>query len=145
MQTVSEMIKANSAAAMTDDAELIRAIETALVCAHACVSCADACLGEKDVANLTRCIRLNADCGDVCGTTWRLLARQQQPEVDIVALQLEVCARACQRCAEECERHAKMHEHCRVCAQACRWCEQACRALLAKLPARGETESSLRH
>ena len=133
--TVSEMIKPSSRAAITDDAELIRAIETCLVCAHACVSCADACVGENDPRPLLRCIRLDLDCADISQATWRLLARQLEPELDVLALQLELCARACVKCAEECERHAGEHDHCRVCAETCRWCERACRALLAKVPA----------
>jgi hypothetical protein len=143
MHTVSEMIRTNSSAAITEDAELIRCIETCLVGAHASVACADACLGEKDVEALARCIRLNLDAGDVCEATWRLLARHQAPELDVIALQLELCARVCQKCAEECERHQQLHEHCRICAEACRWCEQACRALLSKLPARGEPASAV--
>src|SRR5690554_5492529 len=38
-------------------------------CAQACTACADACLSEDMVAELTKCIRTNLDCADLCETT----------------------------------------------------------------------------
>ena len=34
-------------------------------CAQTCTACANACLGEPDVADLVRCIRLNLHCADL--------------------------------------------------------------------------------
>jgi hypothetical protein len=104
-------------------------------CALACASCADACLGEKNVQNLVRCIRLNQDCADVCETTARLLTRHTEPHSPLLRRQLEVCEAACQACGAECEKHAHHHEHCRVCAEACRACAEACHAALQQVPA----------
>jgi len=85
---------------------------------------------EDTVEELRKCIRLNLDCADICGTTGRLLTRQTEYDAPTSKAQLESCREACRTCAEECERHAEMHEHCRVCAEECRRCEAACTELL---------------
>ena len=41
---------------------LVRAIEAAYGCAAVCRICADACLAEEMVKDLTQCIRLDLDC-----------------------------------------------------------------------------------
>ena len=53
-------------------------------CAATCTSCADADLGEGDVQELVRCIRLCLDCADVCDATGRIVvppdrARSRRP------------------------------------------------------------------
>src|SRR5688572_14053673 len=102
--------------------------------AETCTSCADACLAEKDVQNLVRCIGLNLDCADICATTGRLLARFSEPETGLLRHQLQLCQEACEACGAECQKHAHHHEHCAVCAEACRQCAQACAALLHMVP-----------
>lgn len=102
-------------------------------CEFACVSCASACLAEQQLDLLRRCIRLELDCGDICGATARLLARVVTGDARVLKSQLEVCAQACGECAAECERHAH-HAHCAACAKACRACEQACEQLAQTLP-----------
>ena len=44
-----------------DREELTACIEACFECAQACTACADACLSEDMVAELTKCIRTNAD------------------------------------------------------------------------------------
>ena len=100
-------------------------------CAQTCTACANACLGEPNVADLVRCIRLNLHCADLCDTTGRLISRQEHP--DLARAILQACVLACRLCAEECGRHSSM-EHCRVCAEVCRTCEQSCQRLLSALP-----------
>jgi hypothetical protein len=114
---------------------LVEALQTLHDCALTCTSCADACLAEKNVQNLTRCIRLNLDCADVCAVTARLLERQTEPNDPLLRRQLEVCQAVCQACGTECEHHAHHHEHCRVCAEACRACAEACHAVMLEVPA----------
>jgi len=106
---------------------LIRAIEEAYACAQICSSCADACLGEEMVKELTQCIRLNLDCADVCYTTGVVATRRTGSNELVIQRMLEVCAEACRLCGDECERHAGHMEHCRICAETCRRCEVACR------------------
>jgi hypothetical protein len=110
---------------------LAEAAQAAFDCAQACTACANACLGEPQVQELVRCIRLNLHCADLCDTTGRLISRQENPELARAILQ--ACVLACRLCAEECERHPGM-DHCRVCAQACRGCQQACERVLSALP-----------
>ncbi len=113
-----------------DREQLAVTIDSLIDCSEACTACADACLSEDMVAELTKCIRTNLDCADVCATTARVLSRHTGYDANISRTLLEACATACQACAEESAMHADMHEHCRVCAQACRDCENACRDLL---------------
>ncbi len=130
MTHVEEMLRTSPTEASFDQQALIRGIEECFDCAQTCTACADACLGEDMVKELTRCIRLNLDCADICDTTGRALSRQVGADISVLRSFVEACAEACRVCGEECDRHAEMHEHCRVCAEACRACEQACRALL---------------
>jgi hypothetical protein len=83
------------------------------------------------VAELTKCIRTDLDCADICATTARVLSRHTGYDANISGPLLDACAMTCKACGDECARHADMHEHCRVCADACRDCERACRDLPA--------------
>lgn len=112
---------------------LARVVDAAVACSQTCTACADACLSEDMVAELTKCIRTNLDCADICATTARVLSRHTGYDANITRAQLEACVQACKSCGDECEQHAGMHEHCRVCAEACRACEQACRELLSSI------------
>lgn len=107
---------------------LVRAIEAAFDCAQACTACADACLGESSVADLTQCIRFNLDCADVCAAVGAVGSRRTGSNELIIKRMLDVCAEACRLCGEECERHASRMQHCRICADACEACERACAA-----------------
>lgn len=113
-----------------DKTLLAAAIEEALNCFQTCTACADACLSEDMVAEMTKCIRTNADCAAVCATTVQVLSRHTGYDANITRAQLQACIAACKACGDECSQHAQMHEHCKVCAEACRACEQACQALL---------------
>jgi hypothetical protein len=116
-----------------DRTYLAGAIDALIACGQACTACADACLSEDMVADLTTCIRTDLDCADICATTARVLSRHTGSDANITRALLEACATACKACGDECVRHAEMHEHCRICAEACRACEQACRDLLATM------------
>lgn len=118
-----------------DTDSLVACIEACHECEVSCNACADACLGEKDVQSLLHCIRLNQDCADVCAGSARILARQTESSLNLIAAQVDAMELACRVCAEECERHARQHEHCRICGEVCRKCEQACRHLLQTLAA----------
>jgi hypothetical protein len=129
MHHVTAMLETHPQA--TANEALAHCVQQCVTCELACTSCADACLAEDHVQELTRCIRLNLDCADVCDATGRVLTRQTSPEPTLTRSMLEACAQACRVCAEECERHD--HEHCRVCADACRRCEQACEDLRSSI------------
>jgi hypothetical protein len=106
--------------------------------AHACTTCADACLSERDVGSLVPCIRLNLDCAAACQATGSILSRSNKTgHRQLLEAQLATCIAFCRACAAECAEHAEMHGHCRVCAEACTACASACNAMLTamRLPA----------
>ena len=113
----------------TNDA-LIRCIEECYDCAQTCTACADACLGEPIVGDLTQCIRLNLDCADLCTAAGAIASRRTGSNESVIARTLEAWALACAACAKECTKHAVEHEHCRICADACQRGEQACQHTL---------------
>ena len=116
-----------------DRQKLAATIDALIACGQACTACADACLSEEMVADLTKCIRTNLDCADICATTARVLSRHTGYDANISRTLLEACIMACKSCGDECARHAEHHDHCRICADACHHCEQACRDLLASM------------
>jgi hypothetical protein len=131
MTHTAAMLETAPSASRYDLAALSRCIESCLDSAQACTACADACLAEKTVGELTRCIGLNLMCADVCAATAFSLSRQATSDDAAVRALVDACVQPCASCAAECEQHADMHAHCRVCAEACRACEQASRELLA--------------
>ena len=56
-----------------DEQKLAACIAACFECAQTCTACADACLSEDMVAELTKCIRTNLDCADICESTGRAL------------------------------------------------------------------------
>src|SRR5690606_19829944 len=81
-------------------------------CAESCTLCADACLGESNVNQLTTCIRRCLDCAAICEATARVVARQTGTKPELQRRQLEACIAICDACAEICGEHAQHHEHC---------------------------------
>lgn len=135
MNRAAEMLNTHPRATHIGVQVLARCIDECFDCAQTCASCADACLGEENVAELIRCIRLNEDCKTACMPTGEMLSRQTEAEWGVLRAQLEACRQACGACGVECEKHAGHMEHCRVCAESCRSCEKACDELLAAIPA----------
>lgn len=127
--------RAQIGTAGTDEAALAACIEACFDCAQSCVACADACLGEENVQELVRCVRLNEDCATACTAAGTVASRVTETNGAVLRSQLQACATACRECAEECERHGEHMEHCRVCAEVCRACESACEDLLSSVAA----------
>ncbi len=126
MKITKAMIDAHPLDPSCDSEKLAKAIGELYICAQACIACADACLGEKQIQTLVRCIRLNQDCADICHATGAVLSRLSMVSKDALKYQVQACAAACSLCASECEQHAGMHEHCGICAEACRRCQSEC-------------------
>lgn len=97
-------------------------------CAAACDHCAVACLGEKDVAKMARCVRLDIDCAAICRLAVGTMARGSELAADVC----ELCAEICDACAQECAKHSMAH--CQDCAKACRRCAEECRRMAAAAP-----------
>lgn len=93
-------------------------------CAAECNHCATACLDEKDVKMLARCIKLDIDCAAICSLTASFIARGSEHSEHL----LKECADICNACAEECEKHQHM-DHCKRCAEACRACAEECSSM----------------
>ena len=83
-------------------------------------------VGEENVSTLSRCIRLNNDCADICEMAGRILSRQNSTDWDLVESVLSNVILASNLCADECEKHEGHHEHCRICAEVCRNCAEVC-------------------
>jgi hypothetical protein len=133
MTFAQRMIETNPTPAPMNANQMATCIDACYECAQTCSACADACLGEDDVQMLSRCIRLNLDCADVCNALGSILSRQIAFEPQMASAVLDACVEACRLCGDECERHASEHEHCRVCAEACRRCEDACNDVLSAM------------
>jgi Domain of Unknown Function (DUF326) len=133
MSYARQMLDTYPRALNVDPGRLAAAIGAMTDCAQACIADTDADLGEQNVTEMVRCIRLCLDCADVCTATAGVTSRPADYAADVTRPLLEACVTICKSCGDECERHARMHEHCRVCAEACRRCEQACRELLDAL------------
>jgi len=130
MSYAKQMLDSYSRTFNVDNGVLAATIEALNDCAQACTADVDADLGEQDVSEMVKCIRLCMECADICGATVTVTSRLAEYDSKITKPLLEACTVACKSCGDECERHAQMHEHCRVCGEACRRCEQACRELL---------------
>lgn len=104
--------------------ESLKLLEKICECQTTCKYCFNACLEEKDVHMMTRCIKLNVECAEVCGLTISSLAYESEFSAEV----LKLCIHACEKCAEECGKH--QYIHCIECAKACRECAEACQAYL---------------
>lgn len=98
-------------------------------CAQAATACADACLGEEMVGELTGCVRALLDAADIAAVTARVLSRAGTDPAVTRAL-LTACWTVSRQAREQCQEHLSIHHHCEICARACRNAELACRALL---------------
>ena len=98
-------------------------IDTLNNCISECNHCFNSCLDEKDVKMLSKCIKLDIDCAQICSLTVSLISRGSDHGRHL----LTECAEVCNKCADECEKHAAMGmEHCKTCAEACRSCAVEC-------------------
>jgi hypothetical protein len=106
---------------ITKDENVIKALAE---CIAECNRCLTACLDEPEVGMLTRCIKLNMDCAEICALTITYIARDSEHTFQV----RDECEEICLHCAHECEKHTNM-EHCMVCAEVCRHCAEICRVL----------------
>ena len=142
MSQAATMLDQYPAEIGVDKGLLVAAIDAALGCFQTCTACADACLSEQDVASMTRCIRDDLDCADVCATTVKVLSRHTGYDANLTAAQLEACVQACRTCGDSCAEHAEHMAHCATCADSCRACERACQELLDAIGDGGDAPSS---
>jgi hypothetical protein len=98
-------------------------IELFFRCAQECENFADACLHEYDVAMMSKCIRLDNDCAEICWSAAAFMSRGSKfiPEI------CRLCAELCEACGAECAKHKA--PHCQLCATACQECAAECRQM----------------
>ena len=130
MSYARQMLSAYPHQSRIDAGVLAGAIDALSDCVQACTADVDADLGESDLADMVRCVRLCVHCTDVCAATLGVVSRPAEYDANVTKPLVEACVAICKSCADECERHAEMHAHCRLCGDACRRCEQACHKLL---------------
>jgi len=130
MSYARQMLSADPHQSRIDAGVLASAIEALSDCVQACTADVDADLGESDLADMVKCIRLCLHCTDVCAATLGVISRPAEYDINVTRPLVEACVAICKSCGDECERHAEMHAHCRLCRDACRRCEQACQKLL---------------
>ncbi len=143
MTDTADMLQSYPATINLDKSQLAEAIDTLMTCSQACTACADACLSEDPDAlpRLTRCIRDNLDCADVCDTALRVLSRHTGYGASVTRAVVVAAMQALRTCGDSCAEHRETHEHCEFCHQACRYTEQVLKDLLPHLEPSGETPS----
>lgn len=100
--------------------EKSQVIQQLNACAMVCNLCYNACLKDREINMMTRCIELCRECSDFCHYTSSVYARDSENSDKF----LRLCAEICETCAEECERHE--NEQCERCAKVCRRCAEMC-------------------
>lgn len=85
--------------------------------------CYEACLDDKEISKMTRCIELARECADFCQYTSSIYSRESENAEKF----LRLCAEICEDCADECEKHT--NEKCIMCAKICRKCSEMCFSL----------------
>ena len=130
MSYARQMLSAYPHQSRIDAGVLAGAIDALSDCIQACTADVDADLGESDLADMVKCIRLCLHCTNVCVATLGVVSRPVEYDANVTKHLVEACVAICKSCGDECERHAEMHAHCRLCGDACRRCEQACQKLL---------------
>ena len=100
--------------------ETLSLIEKLCECQAMCKYCFNACLEEENVAMLTKCIKYDVECAEICEMAISSLSYEGDFSKDIIKL----CIEACNKCAKECRKHD--HMHCIECAKACEDCAKAC-------------------
>lgn len=133
MNRTEQMLKTHPQQSTMSTREILDCLEACMECQEICNACADACVGEENVSTLSRCIRLNNDCADICEMAGRILSRQNSTDWDLVESVLSNVILASNLCADECEKHEGHHEHCRICAEVCRNCAEVCHGMIEKI------------
>lgn len=101
-------------------------IDACQECAYVCSQCVVSCLQENEVADLTRCIKLNLECAAICRNASEVMSLDSNFSERFC----DVCADACNACAEECEKYAEKIGQCRECADVCRECAEVCTSMV---------------
>ena len=83
MSYARQMLDTYSCTVNADPGVLAAAIDAMSDCAQACTADNAADLGEQNLAEMVRCIRLCLDCADVCTATIALVSRQADYDANV--------------------------------------------------------------
>jgi hypothetical protein len=95
MSYAKQMLDSYSRTINVDNGVLAATIDALNDCAQACTADVDADLGEPNVSEMVKCIRLCLDCADVCAATVAHTSRLTEYNSRITKLLLEACAATC--------------------------------------------------
>lgn len=101
-------------------------IESCVESASSCWISADAFIGERDYATLSRAINACLSCAEVCAVTVKLLAASESATPQEIEENLLKCQQACLNCIEEITGHCNDHEHCLICVKSCQQFLKVC-------------------
>jgi hypothetical protein len=102
-----------------DKFDLQNLIHTLLECALTCENCVAACL-EEEKSDMSKCIELCRDSGDICFLVARLLQRKSEISLNFLPL----CEEICRLSAEEAAKFSLVA--CQKCAEICIECADSC-------------------
>ena len=97
-------------------------------CQTKCKECFNACLEERSLDTLRKCLKLTVECANVCELTASSIVYEGDFRPEVLAL----CIRACEECRIECSVHNSLH--CVECAALCGECTEACRNYIRTYP-----------
>ena len=107
MSYARQMLDSHPRTFNLDAGVLAATIDALTDCTQACTADVDADLGEQDLAEMVKCIRLCLDCVDVCTATAGVVSRLAEYDANVTRPLLEACVAICKSCGDECERHAR--------------------------------------
>jgi hypothetical protein len=108
-------------------------------CAQACWECFEACLNEADIQARLGCIKMLAECAQMCSMSAAGMASNGK----FIKEHCSLCATVCDDCAKECDMFTD--QHCKQCAQVCRTCAQECRDMAMYVNPVGQGATTFQH
>jgi hypothetical protein len=113
-------------------AALGECIDAAMACTQACISGADSCLEEPEVAELRSVIRWQQNCASICTAAVEVLSRLGSDFGRMPDSIVRMMSEACEQCEEACAALGDEYLHCRITAEACHAVLDAVAALMVR-------------
>lgn len=134
MSVVADMLDARPDERGVDHSALARAIDAMHEVVSATTTCADACLSEPDVADMTDCIRSCLDAADTATALIKVLSRTG-PTVQGTQALLSATAKMLSETSAVAAAHGEHDKHCRITAETTSRGQQALAGLEAAVAA----------
>jgi hypothetical protein len=134
MDVAAQMLEARTDERGVDHATLALAIDAMHDVVSATSVCADACMSEPDVADMTDCIRACLDAADVATALIKVLSRTG-PTVQGTRALVSAAAKMLAETSAVATRHGDHDKHCRITAETTSRGQQALAGLVAAVAA----------